>query len=403
MKEIPQMGSVLRFSTFFALVGTLAAAIHFYLYRRLIRDTTQSRRVRQWGLAIVAGLFGMFIATRVLQRLISPNSQLLPLFSATWFWMGLATYLSFALWSLGLLRWLARSIGRLRDALAHRPSEAISPERRLFLSRAVAGGAVLAAGGLTTFGAWRAYAPALVSEIPVRLPRLSPKMDGFTIVQLSDLHLSNLIGRHFVDDVVRRANALKPDLVVITGDLVDGSVPQLGGTAAGLMNLQSRYGTFFVTGNHDYYSGDRAWCEALTRMGVHVLRNRFTTIGAEESGFDLVGVDDWGASGRYRKAGYDLDKALRGRDPDRPAVLLAHQPANFTVAAERGMGLQLSGHTHGGQFFPVTALVSLRYPRYAGRYTHGEGTLYVSRGTGFWGPPLRLGSPPEIVKITLVS
>jgi predicted MPP superfamily phosphohydrolase len=228
-------------------------------------------------------------------------------------------------------------------------------------------------------------------------------MDGFTIVQLSDLHLSNLIGRHFVDDVVRRANALKPDLVVITGDLVDGSVPQLGGTAAGLMNLQSRYGTFFVTGNHDYYSGDRAWCEALTRMGIHVLRNRFTTIGAEDSGFDLVGVDDWGAAGRYRKAGYDLDKALMGRDPDRPAVLLAHQPANFTVAAERGLGLQLSGHTHGGQFFPVTALVSLRYPRYAGRYTHGEGTLYVSRGTGFWGPPLRLGSPPEIVKITLVS
>jgi len=397
------MASLLRFSTFFAMVGVLAAAIHLYLYRRLIRDTTKSRRLRQVGLAVVAALFGMFIAARVLQRLVPPNSHLVSLFSATWFWMGLATYLSFALWSLGLLRWSAKIIGRLRNTLVKRPSEATFPERRLFLSRAVAGGAVLAAGGLTTFGAWRAYSPALISDVLVRLPRLSPKMDGFTIVQLSDLHLSNLIGRHFVDDLVRRSNALRPDLVAITGDLVDGSVPQLVGTAAGLMNLRSRHGTFFVTGNHDYYSGDRAWCEALTKMGVTVLRNRFTAIGEVDSGFDLVGVDDWGAAGRYRKAGYDLDKALRGHDPDRAAVLLAHQPANFTVAAEQGMGLQLSGHTHGGQFFPVTALVPLRYPRYAGRYTHGEGILYVSRGTGFWGPPLRLGSPPEIVRITLVS
>src|SRR5258707_11397204 len=356
------MGSVLRFSTFFALVGALAAAIHFYLYRRLIRDTTQSRRVRQWGLATVAGLSGVFIATRVLQGFIPSNSQLLPLFSATWFWMGLATYLSFALWSLGMVRWLARAIGRLRGALANRPSEAISPERRLFLSRAVAGGAVLAAGGLTTFGAWRAYAPAVVSEIPVRLPRLSPKMDGCTIVQLSDLHLSNLIGRHFVDDVVRRSNALKPDMVVVTGDLVDGLVQELGGTAASLMNLHSRYGTFFVTGNHDYYSGASAWCEALTKMGVNVLRNRFTTIGAEDSGFDLVGVDDWGAAGRSRKAGYDLDKALWGRDPDRPAVLLAPPPPKFTLAPGRGMGLPLSGHTHAGQFFPVTAPHLFRFP-----------------------------------------
>ena len=369
------MWALFRFSTFFAVVGVLAAAVHFYLYRRLVRDTTSSRRVRLAGLIAAAGLFTLFIICRVLQRFIPANSFLVPLSSMSWFWMGFATYLAFGLWALGVLRWSAGWFRRTAGAMARRPAQATSEERRLFLSRAIAGGAVLASGGLTTYGAWRAYSAPEITELPIRLPRLPSKLDGVTIVQLSDIHLSDLIGRRFMDELVRRCNALKPDLVAITGDLVDGSVSHLGNAAAALMNLRSRYGTFFVTGNHDYYSGDRVWSEALTRMGIRVLRNRFTTLGGRETGFD----------------------------PERAAVLLAHQPANFTVAAERGMGLQLSGHTHGGQFFPVTALIPLRYPRYAGLYGHRDSTLYVSRGTGFWGPPLRLGSPPEIVKVTLTS
>ena len=398
------MWALFRFSTFFAVVGVIAAGVHFYVYRRMVRDTTLNHRLRLVGLIAAACLFALFIVCRVLQRFIpAANSFLVPLSSMTWFWMGFATYLAFALWALGVLRWSAGWFRRTAGTLAKRPVPATSAERRLFLSRAIAGGALLASGGLTTYGAWRAYSAPEISDIPVRLPKLSPKMDGFTIVQVSDIHLSDLIGRRFMDELVRRCNALTPDLVAITGDLVDGSVPHLGNAASALMNLRSRYGTFFVTGNHDYYSGDRAWSEALTKMGIRVLRNRWTTIGGPDAGFDRVGVDDWGAAGRYRMTGYNLDKALAGRDPERAAVLLAHQPANFTVAAERGMGLQLSGHTHGGQFFPVTALIPLRYPRYAGLYGHRDSTMYVSRGTGFWGPPLRLGSPPEIVKVTLTS
>jgi predicted MPP superfamily phosphohydrolase len=133
-----------------------------------------------------------------------------------------------------------------------------------------------------------------------------------------------------------------------------------------------------------------------------VLRNRRVPIGDSGASFDLVGVDDWGARINGR-GGYDLDLAIAGRDPDRASVLLAHEPANFEQAVAQEMGLQLSGHTHGGQLFPLTAFVSLRWRRYAGLYTHGPGQLYISRGVGFWGPPLRVGSPPEIVKVTLLA
>src|SRR5262249_56052909 len=136
-----------------------------------------------------------------------------------------ATYLAFALWTLGVLRWLVGRFRRTAGALAKRPVQATSAERRLFLSRAIAGGAVLASGGLTTYGAWRAYSAPEISDIPIRLPRLSPKMDGLTIVQLSDIHLSDLIGRRFMDELVRRCNALKPDLLTITDALSLPSLP----------------------------------------------------------------------------------------------------------------------------------------------------------------------------------
>ncbi len=158
-----------------------------------------------------------------------------------------------------------------------------------------------------------------------------------------------------IDEMVRRCNELKPDLVAITGDLVDGDVPTLGPAVSGLRGLKSRYGTHFITGNHDFYSGDLAWSAALTGMGVNVLRNRRVEIGDAGGSLDLIGVDDWSQSVR----GYDLESATAGRDPSRAGVLLAHQPRGFEEAVAKGIGLQLSGHTHGGQFFPGTAAISM--------------------------------------------
>jgi uncharacterized protein len=237
----------------------------------------------------------------------------------------------------------------------------------------------------------------------VRLPRLPRTLDGLTIVQLTDVHVGPFIGRRFIERLVAQANALTPDLVVITGDLVDGNVTTLGQAVSALGGLRARFGSYFVTGNHEYYSGVAAWTPFLERLGMSVLRNRHVAIGDGGGTLDLVGVDDWSGSRRRGGQGYDLEAALRGRDGDRAAVLLSHQPRNFETAASRGIGLQISGHTHGGQIFPMTVLVGLEFAYTRGLYRHEDSHIYVSRGCGFWGPPSRLGSPPEIVKLVLTA
>lgn len=270
----------------------------------------------------------------------------------------------------------------------------------------MAGSAVTLASGLASYGVWRAYHPPDVSEVHLRIPKLPKALEGFTLVQLTDIHVGNLIERTFLQELVRRANAQKPDLVAITGDLVDGDVPTLGSAVGALSGLKSRYGTHFVTGNHDYYSGADAWCGFLSGLGINVLRNRRLSVGdaTGKASFDLLGVDDWlGGRGAEESSRYDLDKTIAGRDPDRASILLAHQPANFEVVAQHGIDLQLSGHTHGGQLFPMTLLVGLTTPYTRGLYAHGGSHIYVSRGCGFWGPPMRVGSPPEILKLVLTT
>jgi predicted MPP superfamily phosphohydrolase len=209
---------------------------------------------------------------------------------------------------------------------------------------------------------------------------------------------------------VEQANALKPDVVAITGDLMDGSVRELGGIMEGLGRLRARYGVHFVTGNHEYYSGVEDWLAFLPKLGIRVLRNERVSIGDAGASLDLAGVDDWHA-GRFGNGhGYDLAKAVKGRDPDRALVLLAHQPLGVEGGVRAGMGLQLSGHTHGGQIFPFNFAVRAAFRYVKGLYevdggqvAGGAAHIYVSKGTGYWGPPMRLGVPPEIGKITLVA
>ncbi|RKH54823.1 metallophosphoesterase [Corallococcus llansteffanensis] len=410
------METPLRIALFVLVVGVAATYVHIYLYRRLFRDTSASPGWRRAGKVLLTLLCLPLLLSWVVTRVI-PSAFIVAVFS--WTWMGVAVYLLLSLAALGGVRWLVartrghRGIAAPEPALAAPPtlaelsvtaapvSPAVDEDRRRFLARATAGGAVLAAGGLTGFGMWSAFHPPVVNEVAVRLPGLPKALDGFSIVHLSDIHVGPIIQRRFMDELVSRCNALKPDLVAITGDLVDGTVKDLGPSVAALQNLRARAGTHFITGNHEYYWNASAWADALTGMGIHVLRNRHVSIGDAGGAFDLVGVDDW--SMRHGAKGYDLDAALAGRDPSRAAVLLAHQPSNWDVAARAGMGLQLSGHTHGGQFFPFTVAVSAIWKHAAGLFQDGDRHLYVSRGTGFWGPPLRVGAPSEIVKVTLLA
>jgi hypothetical protein len=409
------MPAAVRFLLFFTVTGILSVLVHVYLYRRIFRDTSGHPGWRKAGLVAMVALCLLMLGSRLLSWVL-PRDAVLTLATVGWSWMGVAIYLLLAFWVLGGVRALSRLAQRVTQrpaptststsapAPAPAPAQApVSEERRLFLARATAGGALLATSGIVGYGTWRAFHPPTVNRVAIRLPGLPKALDGFTIVQLSDIHVGPVIQRRFMDAVVQQCNALKPDLMCITGDLVDGSVSELGHAVSALANLQSRHGTYFVTGNHEYYSDNEAWTDALERLGIPVLRNRYVRIGEPDASFDLVGVDDWAAGRSGFDKRYDLAQAVAGRDPERPAVLLAHQPANWREAGKAGIGLQLSGHTHGGQFFPFNLAVSAIWEHSAGHYEENGRHLYVSRGTGFWGPPVRVLAPPEIVHVTLLS
>src|SRR6218665_1104004 len=392
-----------RLLIFFGVLSVLVVSSHIYLYRRLVRDTSRHPTWRRVGLVLWTVLGATLVTARPLSALL-PSGVTALLSQFSWYWMGVATYLLLTVMTVGGVRGIAEWMARRRAAPAAVPAP-VSEERRELLARAGAGVALAATGGFSGYGMWRAFHPPVVNEVAVKLPGLPRELDGFTIVQLSDIHVGPLIQRRFMDELVARTNALKGDLVCITGDLVDGSVEELGPAAAALRELRSRPGTVFCTGNHEYLSGDAEWCEALPRLGVTVLRNRYVRVGDAGASFDLVGVDDWAAArSGFAQRKYDLAAATEGRDPSRASVLLAPQPAGWREQAQKaGMGLQLSGHTHGGQFFPFTGVVSAVWEHDAGFFREGGYSLYVSRGTGFWGPPLRVAAPPEIVKVTLLA
>jgi hypothetical protein len=248
-----------------------------------------------------------------------------------------------------------------------------------------------------------ALRPPALRRTEIVLSRWPQALDGFRILQLSDVHIGQVLGRRFAAGVVERCNRSKPDLIALTGDLVDGGVDRLREEVLPFARLRARHGVFFVTGNHDYYSGADPWVECLQGLGLRALRNERVAIGEGDTVFELAGVDDRHGKLFGEGQGEDLEQALLGRDPDRAVVLLAHQPLGFREAAGMGVDLQISGHTHGGQIWPFGYIVRLFTPYVAGHYRVNGSQLYVSRGTGFWGPPMRFLAPAEITEIVLRS
>jgi len=385
---------------FLVVLAAILAAMHLFVWARLVNDTTRPGRARWILSGLVVALAVLLMATLGLRGVVPPEIAW-----PGYLWFALVAYLFMVLLVLEPVRWVWRRRIRPRSA----PDVPTAPEptaeqdavnRRLFLAKASAVAAGAVSVGVVGVGAVTALGPPNVLHVPVRLRRLDPRLTGFRIAVVSDIHLGPLAGRAHTERIVRMINETSPDLVAIVGDLVDGTVAELGAAAEPLRDLHSREGTFFVTGNHEYFVDDTAsWLTELERLGVQPLRNENTVIRRGGAAFDLAGVND--VAGAERSDPPDFDRALSGRDSARPTVLLAHQPVQVATAAQHGVDLQLSGHTHGGQMWPFHYAVRAVQPSLAGLSAVGDTQLYVSRGAGFWGPPVRVGAPPDISVISL--
>ncbi|MFI0270270.1 metallophosphoesterase [Streptomyces luteogriseus] len=283
------------------------------------------------------------------------------------------------------------------EASPQLPAPSAGPTRRLFVSRVVAGAAAAAAVGTVGYGTYGVLRGPKVKRVTVPLAKLPRAAHGYRIAVVSDVHLGPVLGRGFAQKVVDTINATQPDLIAVVGDLVDGSVKDLGPAAAPLAQLRARHGSYFVTGNHEYFSGAEQWVEEVRRLGIDPLENA----RREMPYFDLAGVND--VAGEDEGRGPDFAKALGDRDTARACVLLAHQPVQIHDAVEHGVDLQLSGHTHGGQLWPGNLVAAGANPTLAGLDRYGDTQLYVSRGAGAWGPPTRVGAPSDITVIELAS
>ncbi|MGI5524621.1 metallophosphoesterase [Micromonospora sp. CA-259024] len=407
---------------FVAVLALVTGLIHLYLWKRLIRDTTTPGRWRRVG-----GIAALVLALLVPVTMAGTQAGLYWLAWPGYLWLALMFYLLVMLVVLEVPMLVTRLVLR-RRVVAAEPTAAApepvlvgaagpteppaagavaapdhDPSRRLLLARGAAIFAGLTATGITGYGIRTALGPPRLDRVQIPLAKLPRSMDGLRIATVSDIHLGPLRGRAHTERIVAAINRLDADLVAVVGDLVDGSVAELGSAAAPLRDLRARYGSFFVTGNHEYYSGVEEWVQEVDRLGLRVLQNRRQEIQARGGVLDLAGVNDLTGAGTGLAAGPDFAAALGDRDPSRPVVLLAHQPLAAKEAARYGVDLQLSGHTHGGQMVPFNLAVRLEQPVVSGLGEVDGTKVYVTNGAGFWGPPVRVGAEPQISLVELRS
>jgi uncharacterized protein len=455
---------------FLGIVLVVVFGIHYYLWWRLVRSTTRPGRGRKIGAWLIVAADLVLIATLTLTRL---DTRLDWLAAIGYIWLAVMFYLLVTLVVLEIPAAVAKRLAD-RKAPAVPDAGALTPgaltaktlqdvasdatdrtpggsptalpaaqrerlpgerspadrtpggsptalpagriSRRLLISRTTAVAASVIAAGTTGYGVTQALGGPQLKRRQITLAKLPRSMDGYRIALVSDIHLGPLAGRAHTQRIVDVINRLNADIVTVVGDLVDGTVEQLGAAAEPLRGLRHRDGAYFVTGNHEYFSGYEPWLVEVAELGLKPLRNERVAL---PGGLDLAGVND-AIGGNYGDAP-DYAKALADRDPAKAVVLLAHQPIQVSQAANFGVDLQLSGHTHGGQMVPFNLIVGLQQPVVSGydvvrwpdeiakRAPQGApgvptGTqIYVTNGAGFWGPPVRVGAPPDVTLVELRS
>ncbi len=359
-------------------------------------------------LSPAAFLFRMYSVPERVEQIVSWVSYLSFGFFAMLF--ALIASRDIALWMFDLV---SSAVQRFRPWIDS--DHVLHPGRREFLISATNFAVLALTGGMFGYGVIRARS-LKIEKIRVPIKDLPDALSGFTIAQVTDIHIGPTLRRGFAEEIVNKVNNLNPDLIAVTGDVVDGSVNQLRSHTEPFADFRAKHGVFFVTGNHEYYSGALAWISEFRKLGFQVLLNEHVVIRhAPNASLMIAGVTDY--RGEEFFDDHRSDPALArqrrrviskgGRETAEPVhakVLLAHQPRSIHDAAMAGFDLQISGHTHGGQFFPGPFLVRLQQPYVKGLHLHENKTwIYVSRGTGYWGPPLRVGADPEITLIELVK
>ncbi|MCC8245078.1 metallophosphoesterase [Saccharothrix luteola] len=397
---------------FFVLFAVVMGVFHYYIWTRAVRATTRPGRGRRTGTWVVLFLY-VLVMTALSVAGIGGSGFAVVLAWPGFIWLACAFYFAVILVVLEIPRLVLNRAMREHGApvavgaptaeveapgptLGEQPAD---PGRRLFIARSLAVAGGVATAGVVGYGTTQALGDPVVKRVPVTLGKLDQRLSGYRIAVVSDIHLGPLLGREHTERIVRMINEQQVDLVAVVGDLVDGTVAELGEAAAPLRDLVSTHGSFFVTGNHEYYSGVEPWVAELERLGVNPLRNERLRIERAGASFDLAGVND--VTGVNVQDGPDYARALDGRDTSTPVVLMAHQPVAVREAAKHGVDLQLSGHTHGGQMFPFHLAVGLQQPVRSGLETVDGTQVYTTNGAGFWGPPVRVGAPPDISVVEL--
>ncbi|MFD4698388.1 metallophosphoesterase [Streptomyces niveus] len=411
-----------------ALVAiALVAGAHYYIWRRLVRDTTTAGgTARRAGTAVIILLPVLTFAGVGVGRADTPFALKQILGWPAYMWLATLLYLLLALLVGEAVRPLLRRVLERRAVTAGgtttepasveepatvgapaAPAAPVDvppaapttpdPSRRIFVSRVVGGAAAAAALATVGYGTANVLSGPSVKRVTVPLAKLPRAAHGYRIAVVSDIHLGPLLGKAHAQRIVDTINSTNPDLIAVVGDMVDGTVADLGPAAEPLAGLKARHGSYFVTGNHEYFGDAGEWVDHVRELGLHPLENARVEI----DGFDLVGVND--IAGEEEGEGPDFAKALGGRDTARASVLMAHQPVVIHDAVKHGIDLQLSGHTHGGQMWPVNYIAQASNPTLAGLEQYGDTALYVTRGAGAWGPPVRVGAPSDITVVQLAS
>ena len=364
------MNRIISFALFVLVVSAIYFLMHFFVFKTVIKFIPLTDKIR-----IAVKYFFLFSGLSFpLGMLLSRWLDFYYLNYYAFVWLGI---LSMAFFFLLLARLL----------------NLVFPNQAFFITI----GTLVLVGLASVYSVFNNLRAPAVKTISIPLKELPPSLSGFSIVQLSDLHLDSYKSAGKIAGIVESVNAIDPDLIVITGDFIDGDITSDRLFCDSLKKMRARHGIISITGNHEFYAGIDYFMEFSEKLNITVLRNEKRRVAGA---LEIVGIDD-NEGKRFSNMGPDLDTAMKGCDTTKPVILLRHRPEGFDRAVAMGVDLQISGHTHAGQIPPMDLLVYLflKYPY--GLYRRNGSYIYTSCGTGFWGPPMRLFSSAEIVEFIL--